>query len=141
MPPPVDINLAAVFGAAIASMVLGFLWYGPLFGKQWMSLMGWKKLSKAQMDKMKEAGKKSYALAFIGALVMSYVLAHFVDYTGAVTAVEGAQTGFWVWLGFVATVMLGMVLWEGKPWKLYYLNAAYQLVSLLVMGVLLAIWV
>ena len=141
MPPPVDINLAAVFGAAIASMVLGFLWYGPLFGKQWMSLMGWKKLSKAQMDKMKEAGKKSYALAFIGALVMSYVLAHFVDYTGAVTAVEGAQTGFWVWFGFVATVMLGMVLWEGKPWKLYYLNAAYQLVSLLVMGVLLAIWV
>lgn len=141
MPPLVDINLAAVFGAAIASIVLGFLWYGPLFGKQWMSLMGWKKLSKAQMEKMKKGAQKSYVLGFVSALVMAYVLAHFVDYVGATTFLDGAITGFWVWLGFVATVMLGMVLWDGKPWKLYYINIGYQLVNLLVMGALLAVWV
>ncbi len=31
-----QINLLAVVVCAIASMVLGMLWYGPLFGKKWM---------------------------------------------------------------------------------------------------------
>ena len=35
MAPPVEINYLAVLVAAIASMALGFLWYGPLFGNQW----------------------------------------------------------------------------------------------------------
>lgn len=41
---------------------------------------------------------------------------------------------------FIAPVTLGVVLWEGKPWKLWVLNNGYQLLSLLVMGVILAIW-
>ncbi len=32
MPLTVEVNLAAVLVAAVASMVIGFLWYGPLFG-------------------------------------------------------------------------------------------------------------
>jgi len=31
--------------ATIASFIFGFLWYGPLFGKQWMNLMGFTKKS------------------------------------------------------------------------------------------------
>lgn len=50
------------------------------------------------------------------------------------------MVGFWNWLGFVAPVTLGGVLWEGKPWKLWGLNNGYQLLSLLVMGVILALW-
>lgn len=133
----VNVNFVAVLAAAIASMVIGFLWYGPLFGKQWISLMGWGKMTKAQMDKMKKSAGKGYAVMFITALVMAYVLAHIVSYAGATTALEGAQAGFWVWLGFVATIALGSVLWEGKPIKLYYLNAAYHLVNLAVMGAIL----
>ena len=133
----VNVNLVAVLAAAIASMVLGFLWYGPLFGKQWIQLMGWGKMNKAAMDKMKKGASKGYAVMFVTSLVMAYVLAHIVAYSGAVTAMEGAQAGFWIWLGFVATVTLGSVLWEGKSMKLYYLNAAYHLVNLAVMGVIL----
>ncbi len=36
----VPINYLAVVVAAIANMVLGFLWYGSLFGKQWIKLSG-----------------------------------------------------------------------------------------------------
>ena len=135
----VNVNFVAVLAAAIASMVLGFLWYGPLFGKKLAALMGWGKMNKAAMAKMKKAAGKGYAVTFITSLVMAYVLAHFVVYAGATTAMEGAQTGFWVWLGFVATIALGSVLWEGKPIKLYYLNAAYHLVNLAVMGAILVI--
>ncbi|HLD39833.1 MAG TPA: DUF1761 family protein, partial [Candidatus Nanoarchaeia archaeon] len=33
-------NYLAVLVAAIAAYVVGFLWYGPVFGKKWMALMG-----------------------------------------------------------------------------------------------------
>ena len=52
----------------------------------------------------------------------------------------GMQAGFWVWLGFIATTMIGIVLWEIKPVKLYLLIVAYYLISLLVMGSILALW-
>ncbi len=34
------INHFAVITAAVSMFVLGGLWYGPLFGKQWMSANG-----------------------------------------------------------------------------------------------------
>lgn len=30
----------AVLAAVVANMVLGFLWYGPLFGKSWRAAVG-----------------------------------------------------------------------------------------------------
>lgn len=49
------------------------------------------------------------------------------------------MAGFWNWLGFIAPVTLGVVLWEGKPWKLWVLHNAYYLLALLVMGVILGL--
>ena len=45
-----------------------------------------------------------------------------------------------VWLGFIATVMLGMVLWERKPFALYVLNSVYQLVNVLLITLVLSLW-
>lgn len=139
MPPQVDINLLAVFVAAIVSMVLGALWYSPpVFGRMWMELSG---IKEETMQEMRRKGLgKSYAVSFAGTLVMSYVLAHFVVYTQSTAITQGAQTGIWLWLGFIVPVLLGTVLWEGKPVKLYALNIAYQLVSLAIMGGILAAW-
>lgn len=33
--PALHINIPAILAAILAAMVLGFLWYGPLFGKAW----------------------------------------------------------------------------------------------------------
>ncbi len=41
---------------------------------------------------------------------------------------------------FVATVTLGSVLYEKRSFSLYALNNGYQLVSLVVMGAVLAVW-
>ena len=146
--PVVPINYLAVLACAIASMVLGFLWYGPLFGKLWMSLSG---MSPEQIEECKAKGggggnmMKSYVLMFIGSLVMAYVLARsnfaLQNLFGqAHTLPTGLLAGFWSWLGFIAPVTLGTVLWEGKSWKLWMLNNAYYLVLLLIMGSILAVW-
>lgn len=135
-----SVNNVAVVAAAVVSMVIGAAWYSPLlFGRLWMKLSGITEKSIAEAKKKGMA--KSYAIGFLAVLVMSYVLAHFVDYLGATTIAAGMQAGFWLWLGFVATVMVNSFLWEGKPVKLYLLNIAHYLVVLLVMGAILAVWV
>lgn len=136
----ISINSWAVLAAAIVNMVVGMIWYSPsVFGKVWMSCMG---LTPQRMEELKKRGMgKIYVASFVTALLMSYVLAHFVK-IWAVEDIGGAfQLAFWSWLGFVATVSLGSVLWEGKSLKLYFLNVSYQLVSIFVMAVILAIWV
>lgn len=35
-----DVNWLAIVAAAVAAFVVGFLWYGPLFGKRWADAMG-----------------------------------------------------------------------------------------------------
>ena len=135
-----EINYLAVLFSAVVSMGLGALWYSPLmFGKMWMKLMNInpKKMTEAQ----KKGMGKSYAFTFASSFLMAFVLAHFVDYMGARTVVEGIQTAFWIWLGFVATITLNSVLWEGRPWKLYFINVTQTLVALTINGAILAVWV
>lgn len=132
----VPINYLAVVLAAASTMVVGSLWYGPLFGKEWMKLTG----HKPDPAKQKEMGKL-YALQFVGSLVMAYVMAHSMVFAGAYLKVSGVNAGvmagFWSWLGFVTPITLGTVLWDGKPWKLFVINAGHYLVAMLVMGAIL----
>lgn len=124
-----------VIVAAIAQVVLGFIWYGPLFGKTWARLM---KIDMTQIDR--SGLTRTYAWSFVGTLVTAFVLDQFVHWIGATTVGAGASIGFWAWLGFVATVTAASVLYERRPTSLYLLNNGYQLVSLLVMGAILAAW-
>lgn len=139
----VDVNYLAILACAVSAMIWGSLWYGPLFGKPWMKMMGLdinkiKRMSSAEMGKL-------YGLQFVGSLFMAFVLSHDLvfaqSYLGSDGISAGLQTGFWNWLGFVAPVTLGSVLWEGKPWKLWLINNGNYLLTLLTMGVILALWV
>ncbi|MBI4836746.1 MAG: DUF1761 domain-containing protein [Candidatus Abawacabacteria bacterium] len=137
--PLVTINYLAVLVAAIAAMVIGAVWYSPLlFGKPWMKLMGW---SEAKMKEKPASAGKAMAGMAVFALVMAYVLAHFVDYTAATTWAQGVITAFWLWLGFVVTTISSQSLFENRPWGLFWISAAYYLVSLAVMAVILVLWV
>ena len=135
---PVAVNYISVLGAAVASFVLGMLWYGVIFCKPWMQLMG---LNEKKAKAAKQTGMaKLHVIAFITGVVMSYVLAYVISYSGASGIFEAVSVGFLVWLGFVATIMLGSVLWENKPIKLYVLNASYYLISILLMSVILVLF-
>ncbi len=139
----VPVNYVAILVAAMLSMALGYAWYGPLFGKPWMKLVG---MSKESMKGIKpNEMTKLYGIQFVGSLLMAFVLSHALVFASAYLGTNGVsagiQTGFWNWLGFVAPVTVGSVLWEGKSWKLWCLNNSYYLVSLLAMGVLLSLWV
>lgn len=132
----IGVNYIAILVAAVAAQLIGMFWYSPAgFGNQWMKLAG---ISKKQIKKAKEKGMaKSYALGFLASLIMAYVLALFT-HRGTL---EGAlQVAFWLWLGFVATTMLNMVLWKGAPVKLYVIDVSFYFVTILVMAGIIASW-
>ena len=138
----VTINYLAVAVCALASMALGFLWYGPLFGKPWIAMSG---ITPGSMGQPKAGSMPmTYVISFVGSIVMAITLAHSLVFASTYLNISGVsaglQAGFWNWLGFIAPVTLGSVLWEGKPWKLWMLNSAYYLVLLMVMGTVLSFW-
>ncbi len=129
----IQVNYVAVAAAGVSAMVTGGIWYGPLFGKLWMKLVGVSKndVKKSEMPKL-------YGIMFVGAIIEAYVLSMFIHYAGAVGLFNGAKTGFWAWLGFVGPVMLGNYLFSKKPLTLFKIDAGYALVNLLVMGAIIA---
>ena len=133
----IPINYWAVLAAALANMAVGSLWYGPVFGKTWMGLTG---ITNESMKSMKLSAKQAVAGGFVVSLVMAYVLAMFIFIYGAVSASGALELGFWIWLGFLASTSISSFLWEGKPFKLFVLNAAEQLVAIAVMALVLVFW-
>jgi hypothetical protein len=135
------VNLWAVLVAAVATMVVGFLWYSPfLFARPWMLAMGYDPDNKAKLDEMRKSAGKSYALSFLASLVAAFVLGKIIDVATVDSALYGMKIGFAVWLGFVTTVQLTAKLFGNQPTKLYLINTGYQLVCYLVMGAILAVW-
>ncbi len=135
------IRILPVLAAAVATMVVGFLWYSPLlFAKPWIILMGYDPNDKAKMDEMRKGAGKTYGLAFLASLASAFVLAKIIDVATVNTALYGMKIAFAVWLGFVTTVQLTGALFGKQPAKLYLINTGYQLVCYLVMGAILAVW-
>ncbi len=81
-----------------------------------------------------------YSLGFLSQFVMATVLAHISGFVLVIYVSEALQLAFWLWLGFLATTMLGTVLWEMKSPKFYAINAGYWLVVLMLMSVILTVW-
>ena len=133
------IKYPAVIVATLVHYILGGLWYSPLlFGNKFIQLINWTPEQLRQVESQSHA--KELALAFVMSLVLVYILAHFVNYTKATSAMGGIQTAFWIWLGFVVTTQVPTVIFEGRSFGLFVINVAYQLVGCALAGAILAIW-
>jgi hypothetical protein len=137
----VEVNIVAILLSVIWAMFVGSMWYGPLFGKPWMKMMGLGKEKITGMASTEMA--KLYGIQFMASVIMAYVLRHSLEFGAAFQNTQGISAGlsagFWNWLGFVMPVTLSKVLWEGKPWKLWFIDNGNFLVTLLGMGVILSL--
>jgi hypothetical protein len=129
------LNWWAIIVSAVAMHLLGWAWYGPIFGKTWMALSGQKMDGGSKSD-----GMKAMAWGLIFSIIMSSVLAYVISILPTQTIACGVAAGAVLWLGFVATTMINMVLYERKPMKLFWLNSLYYLVALAIAGLILAAW-
>lgn len=135
------INYWAVLGGAVFLMVMGFIWYGPLFGKQWMRIIGAEHMSRDEMQRAQKEMMPYYALHFLLALITSCTLYHLVKWGPGYTG-TGLEVAFWVWLGFAMPMAAGS-MWDtkkGLQLKKFLIVAGYQLVTLLVLGFAFSVW-
>jgi len=127
-------NHLAILVAALIQWVLGALWYSLFFRKPWMQLTGHTKAEKPKGMVF------SMVWSFIGGLILSFVLAHVVLWSGARDFGWGAFIGFLCWFGFIFAPLSAETLYEQRPFKLLAINSGYWLAALLISGGLLAAW-
>lgn len=133
----VAVNPIALIASALAMVVLGALWYGPLFGKQWMKLMGMDPQKVKVTPEMQNQMMKSMAGMLVASLVLVFVLTHTLAYAGVKTISDALFVAFMTWLGYVATIELNGVFFEKKKVQHYLINVAYYLVGFLMMSIII----
>lgn len=132
-----EISPLPVILAAILNIGLGVLWYAPfVFGRVWLQESGRPTDQKYSQEGM----APTYAILSVASLVLAYILGVLVTRFEAMTFWEGAQLGFWLWLGLVAPVKLNDLLFSGRSQKMFLIDAGFYLTALILMGGLLAIY-
>lgn len=94
--------------------------------------------------KMQVASTKDMVLRYLAqfatVLVTTFILARVIFMVGSNTWTQGAVLAFWVWVGFVAAISAGCLIWQKSSKKLFFINTGYTLVALVLSGIILAAW-
>lgn len=135
------INYWAVLVCGVVSMVIGFVWYGPLFGKKWMEIVGAKAVDMEARKKMQKEAGPLYLVQFLLTLFQAYVLAHYIAGWKDASGVENA---LWIWAAFLMPTVAGSAMWNNDSarvkWARFLIQAGYQLVLFVVFGLILGMW-
>lgn len=134
----IQTSLLAIVVAAFAAFALAALWYSPwLCGRLWVKAQG---LTPDRLVAMRAGAARAYGISLVCYAVMAVCLAVLVDRLGIVDAVAAAKLGLLCWLGFAATLGLTANRLAGKPLAVYLIDAGFQLVAIVAMSLLLALW-
>ena len=128
-----EVNLLAVVACAVASLVLGGIWYSPmLFAGPWQRAAG---LS----DEQAKSG--NMALIFGGAFVLSLIAAYvFAMFIGSAMSLGAATAaGFSAGLCWVAASYGISYLFERRPPSLWLINGGYHTLQFTLFGLIIGL--
>lgn len=132
-----DVNWIAIIVSAVVFNAIGFAWYSDsVFGKAWRKESG---MTKEQINEGSKNMGKMFVFMAVGSILMAYVMSVVFNAFQTVTVMDALSVAFWLWLGFVATVLLNGVVYEMKSWKYYGINVGYQLLGMLAMGAVIVL--
>ena len=142
-----EVNYLAVVIAGIVPMVVGAVWYGPLFGKRWLGYM-----QTTEEEIRKDFNPlKTYGASFALALLTAFILAQLIAGMGGtqnVSAIQGSggdamaglHLGLMALIAFVLPVAYQSVAFEGRKAGLFWLSLGYNGVALIGQGLVIALW-
>jgi hypothetical protein len=130
------INHLAVLVGVILQFVIGFLWYGPLFGDPWMAAVG---LDRATID-ANPPGAGEWITNIFSAVVSMYVLAWLFIKMGVDTLIKGAGIGLLIGFSFVLMSIMTSGMFAGDPYELAWITGGYTTFGLTVGGAVLGAW-
>jgi len=130
------INHLAVWVNVVLLHMLGFLWYGPIFGEPWMEMVG---LTMAEA----EAGSAEVGMwitNFIATVVPMYALAWIFTKMNVNTALKGLWVGFVIAFSFVFLSDMTGDMFAQNPYGLSWITGGFSLVGLSITGLILGAW-
>lgn len=136
----IGINYWAVLVCGVLAMILGAIWYGPIFGRKWMEICGATEMDMAKRKEMQRRAMPLYFVQFALVLIQLFILAHL---TGG-TVKSGILSALLVWAGFVMPTIAACSMWTNEPrkaaWARFLIQSGYQLLCFVVFGIILALW-
>jgi len=136
-----QINYWAVIVSALISMIVGAVWYGPLFGKKWLNIIGATPEDLEARKKMQKSAMPLYVLQLLLTLFQVYVLAYYI---GGWKDASGVENALWIWAAFIMPTIAGAAMWNNDSskikWARFLIQAGYQLVIFIIFGFILGMW-
>ncbi len=137
----IAINYWAVVACGVVSMVVGGIWYGPLFGKKWMEICEVDVSDIEARKKMQKEAMPLYAVQFLLVLFQVYVLAHFI---AAWEDNAPVSTALWIAAAFVIPTIASASMWTNEAskikWARFLIQAGYNLVMFVIFAMILTAW-
>jgi hypothetical protein len=144
--PHIILNWGAIVLSIVLAFMFGGVWYGPLFGKTWAKAIG----MDCEKKPPKEVMMRAMGLQVLGTFLITFCLTHDLQAwrpsAWGITSGDGSDAvmgffgGFFTWLGFFVPLQLNKVGWEGRPWKVFFINAGHDFVNLQIISQVLSHW-
>ncbi|MEM7375058.1 MAG: DUF1761 domain-containing protein [Bacteroidota bacterium] len=130
-----NINHLAVVAAIVSTFVLGFLWYGPLFGDSWMSMVG---LTQADVEAGGSAG--TWITNVISSAAGMYGLAWLFAKLNVSSIAQGVMIAAIIGIAFVLLPRMTNDLFASNPYGLSWITGGFEVVKLVIGGIILSAW-
>ncbi len=131
-----------ILGGAIVSMIVGGIWYGPLFGKKWIEICGVTEMDIEKRKQMQKEAMPLYLTQFLLTILQLFVLVNQMTWGGWTAQAIGVS--FFYWLGFIMPTIAGSAMWNNDPskvkWARFLIQSGYQLVMFLIFGLMIQMW-
>jgi len=127
------LNWWAILVATAAAFVLGFFWYGPVFGKAWVAALG-------KTEDEIQPSPTPFIVSVVAALVTCLVVAALMKGLGMSGVLDGAVLGLVTGVGFIAASMASDTAFCGWGWKLWAIQSGYRVLYAIVMGAIIGAW-
>lgn len=131
------INHFAVWACVVLSFIIGFIWYGSLFGDAWMGMIG---LDRATIE-ANPPGIGVWITNLISSLIPIYVLAWLFTKLDVRSGIRGAALGFLIAFSFNFLSRMTSDMFAQAPYALSWITGGYDMVLLTISGFILGTWI
>jgi len=136
----IDFNLISIWSvivAALASFVLGGVWYAVAFREAWVRAYGF---SDDELARMGASPHITFPVLLACDATSAFALAVLITNLDISGPLPGAGFGLLVWLGLVAAAQLATHHASARPLRGFIIDTGKHAASFAIMGAILAAW-
>ena len=110
------LNYVHILVASLAYFMLGFLWYGLIFGKQWTALMG---MSTTPTDADKKRMPMMMVMTVVYNFLTTFTVAAVLYFVAPANILQAIEATLLVSVGFTAVPMALNYMYAKRPFIIF----------------------